>query len=82
MEKNVDVKVVTLDGSLIHKAGLMTGGRSRNDQRRWNKTEVQNLTKLKDDLQFEIGQLQAKSQTLWKLRLWKMNCLRLNLKLL
>lgn len=58
--KNVDVKVVTLDGSLIHKAGLMTGGRSRNDQRRWNKTEVQNLTRLKDDLQFEIGQLQAK----------------------
>jgi len=57
-KKNIDVKVVTLDGSLIHKAGLMTGGRSKNEQR-WNKTEVQNLTKLKDDLAFELNQLQA-----------------------
>ncbi|KAH3685085.1 hypothetical protein WICPIJ_003962 [Wickerhamomyces pijperi] len=57
-ERNVDVKVVTLDGSLIHKAGLMTGGKSKNgSERRWNKNEVQDLTKIKDDLLFKLREL-------------------------
>lgn len=66
--KNIDVKVVTLDGSLIHKAGLMTGGRSKNQERRWNKTEVQNLTKLKDDLSFELSQLQERRPEYMKIK--------------
>ncbi|KAH3679044.1 hypothetical protein WICMUC_001239 [Wickerhamomyces mucosus] len=55
--KRVDVKVVTVDGSLIHKAGLMTGGKSKNSERRWNKTEVQTLTKLKDELSSKLNDL-------------------------
>jgi structural maintenance of chromosome 1 len=56
--KRIDVKAVTLDGSLIHKAGLMTGGRSQNQERRWNKTDVSRLTKLSDELSFQLNELQ------------------------
>ncbi|CCH41801.1 Structural maintenance of chromosomes protein [Wickerhamomyces ciferrii] len=66
--KKIDVKVVTLDGSLIHKAGLMTGGRAKNQERRWNKTEVQNLTRLKDDLSYELNQLQERRPDHMKIR--------------
>ena len=56
-EKRNDVKAVTLDGSIIHKGGNMTGGQGgKQDSRRWEDTEVDNLRKLKDKL---VSELQA-----------------------
>ncbi|KAK8191429.1 putative cohesin complex subunit [Phyllosticta capitalensis] len=51
-EKNVDAKAVTLDGTVIHKGGLMTGGRGPQDRnnRRWEDAEVENLKRLRDKL--------------------------------
>lgn len=57
-EKRNDVKAVTLDGSIIHKGGNMTGGQlGKGDARRWEDTEVENLRKLKDKLVAELSAL-------------------------
>lgn len=58
-EKGVEAKAVTLDGTVIHKGGLMTGGRGPGQQsaRRWEDTEVENLRKLKDKLLADIDAL-------------------------
>ena len=57
-EKKNDVKAVTLDGSIIHKGGNMTGGQGgKQDLRRWEDTEVENLRKLKDKLVSELSAL-------------------------
>lgn len=56
--RNVDAKAVTLDGSVIHKGGLMTGGRGREQNtRRWDDAEVDRLNKLKDKLMEEFTSL-------------------------
>lgn len=56
-EKRIDVKAITLDGSIIHKGGNMTGGQgAKQDARRWEDTDVENLRRLKDKL---VSELQA-----------------------
>lgn len=50
-------KLVTLEGGLIHKAGLMTGGTSKNINSSWDKEIYQNLMLLKDKLSGEIDNL-------------------------
>lgn len=57
-EKRNDVKAVTLDGSIIHKGGNMTGGQGgKGDARRWEDVEVENLRKLKDKLIADLAGL-------------------------
>lgn len=57
-EKRNDVKAVTLDGSVIHKGGNMTGGQGgKGDARRWEDTEVENLRKLKEKLVADLSAL-------------------------
>ena len=57
-EKRNDVKAVTLDGSIIHKGGNMTGGQgTKPDSRRWEETEVENLRKLQEKLVAELATL-------------------------
>ncbi len=57
-EKRNDVKAVTLDGSIIHKGGNMTGGQGgKQDSRRWEDTEVDNLQKLQEKLVSELAAL-------------------------
>ena len=57
-EKHIDVKAITLDGSVIHKGGNMTGGQGgKQDARRWEDTEVENLRRLKDKLFSELRAL-------------------------
>lgn len=58
-ERGVEAKAVTLDGTVIHKGGLMTGGRGPGQQnaRRWEDAEVENLRKLKDNLLAEFDKL-------------------------
>ncbi|SCU78638.1 LADA_0A06634g1_1 [Lachancea dasiensis] len=50
-------KLVSLDGSIVHKAGLMTGGTSIISGNRWDKEEYQSLISLKDTLLDEIAEL-------------------------
>lgn len=55
-------KFVSLDGSIIHKSGLMTGGQQ--DKRTgasasWNKEEMGNLLKKKDEISTELERLSA-----------------------
>ncbi|KAL2386500.1 hypothetical protein RJZ90_000637 [Blastomyces dermatitidis] len=58
-ERGVDAKAVTLDGTVIHKGGLMTGGRSPGHQqsKRWEDTDITNLHKLKEKLIADLGNL-------------------------
>jgi structural maintenance of chromosome 1 len=58
-EKGVEAKAVTLDGTVIHKGGLMTGGRGPGYQqsKRWEDADVTNLHKLKDKLLTDLANL-------------------------
>ncbi|KLJ07395.1 structural maintenance-chromosome 1 [Blastomyces silverae] len=58
-DRGVDAKAVTLDGTVIHKGGLMTGGRGPGHQqsKRWEDTDITNLHKLKDKLIADLGNL-------------------------
>ncbi|KAI9888933.1 MAG: Structural maintenance of chromosomes protein 1 [Vezdaea aestivalis] len=58
-DKGIEAKAVTLDGTVIHKGGLMTGGRGpgRQNSRRWEDAEVEALRKLKDNLHKELESL-------------------------
>ncbi|KAL8964573.1 MAG: hypothetical protein Q9183_004357, partial [Haloplaca sp. 2 TL-2023] len=57
-DKRNDVKAVTLDGSIIHKGGNMTGGQGgKQDARRWEDTEVESLRKIKDKLIADLSSL-------------------------
>ncbi|KAI9755380.1 MAG: substrate-specific activator of APC-dependent proteolysis [Chaenotheca gracillima] len=58
-EKGVEAKAVTLDGTVIHKGGLMTGGRGPGDQnaQRWEDSKVETLRKLKEKLMNELTAL-------------------------
>ncbi|KAI9798097.1 MAG: Structural maintenance of chromosomes protein 1 [Piccolia ochrophora] len=63
-QKGIEAKAVTLDGTVIHKGGLMTGGRGpRQDRsRRWEDAEVENLHKYKDKLTTELSALPKDSR--------------------
>lgn len=56
-ERNVKSKLVTLEGALIHKAGLMTGGVSARTQNRWDKEQYQGLMVMKDEMQEKISEI-------------------------
>ncbi|CCO26639.1 Structural maintenance of chromosomes protein 1 AltName: Full=Chromosome segregation protein smc1 [Rhizoctonia solani AG-1 IB] len=56
-EKGQEVKAVTLDGTVIHKAGLITGGRGHGTTRKWEEKEIQALNKQKDSLHTQLREL-------------------------
>ncbi|KAI0041884.1 cohesin complex subunit psm1 [Auriscalpium vulgare] len=57
-EKNADVKVVTLEGTVIHKTGLMTGGRSAHENsRRWEEKDIQGLQRARDSFLSQLREL-------------------------
>ncbi|EPS38697.1 hypothetical protein H072_7507 [Dactylellina haptotyla CBS 200.50] len=61
-EKGMEVKAVTLDGSVIHKGGMMSGGRvDKRNARRWDETEADGFRKLVDDLKTKIQDLDKAS---------------------
>ncbi|KAF7352348.1 Structural maintenance of chromosomes protein [Mycena venus] len=58
-EKGQEVKAVTLEGTIIHKSGLITGGKStHNSGKKWDEKDVQGLTKKKDTLMAQLRDLQ------------------------
>ena len=57
-EKGVDAKAVTLDGTVIHKAGLMTGGRGKEqNSRRWEDADVDSLRNMADKYRNDLAAL-------------------------
>ncbi|AGO13844.1 AaceriAGL023Wp [[Ashbya] aceris (nom. inval.)] len=61
--RNVKAKLVTLEGALIHRAGLMTGGITKNNSNRWDKEEYQSLLLLKDKISTELSELTTTIRT-------------------
>src|SRR5262249_53372138 len=59
-EKRIQVKAITLEGFVIHKAGLMTGGRGldhKGGKRRFEDQDVQNLERMAVKFRDEIANL-------------------------
>lgn len=59
-EKKIQVKAVSVDGYVIHKAGLMTGGRGpeqRQGKRRFEENDVESLRKVAGKYRDEIENL-------------------------
>lgn len=55
-ERRIEAKAVTLDGTVIHRSGNLTGGHQENSTvgQRWTDSDVDNLRKLRDS---QIAQL-------------------------
>lgn len=58
-EKGQEVKAVTLDGTVIHRSGLITGGQGTSGGRKFNDTDVQNLQRQRDTLVQQLKDLAA-----------------------
>ncbi|KAJ8594932.1 RecF/RecN/SMC protein [Rhizopogon salebrosus TDB-379] len=57
-ERGQEVKAVTLEGTVIHKSGLITGGRSSHGgSKKWEEKDVQGLTRLRDNLMAQLQEL-------------------------
>ncbi|KAI8911697.1 RecF/RecN/SMC [Gorgonomyces haynaldii] len=58
-DKRQEVKVVSLDGGVIHKTGMITGGvnESMNGAKRWEEKEIENLQQDKQKLQAVLSDL-------------------------
>lgn len=57
-EKRNDVKAVTLEGTVIHRGGNMTGGQNdKNESRRFDDNETDSLRHLQEKLQRELESL-------------------------
>ncbi|CEH19151.1 cohesin complex subunit psm1 [Ceraceosorus bombacis] len=57
-EKKVEVKAVTLDGTLIHKSGNITGGVTAGERtHRWEEREVDGLGRQRDQCLAELKEL-------------------------
>ncbi|GLB42400.1 putative structural maintenance of chromosomes protein [Lyophyllum shimeji] len=57
-EKGQEVKPVTLEGTVIHKSGLITGGRSTHGMgEKWDEKNVQGLMRARDSLMAQLREL-------------------------
>ncbi|TFY79840.1 hypothetical protein EWM64_g4174 [Hericium alpestre] len=57
-EKGQEVKAVTLEGTIIHKSGLITGGRSSHDNnKKWEEKDVQGLHRVRATLLAQMSDL-------------------------
>ncbi|KAI0808015.1 condensin complex subunit SMC1 [Fomes fomentarius] len=57
-EKGQEVKAVTLEGTVIHKSGLITGGKSsQNTGKKWEEKDVQGLQRMRDGLMAQMMEL-------------------------
>ncbi|KAF4618816.1 hypothetical protein D9613_009734 [Agrocybe pediades] len=57
-DRGQEIKAVTLEGTVIHKSGLITGGKSGHDtSRKWDEKDLQGLVRLRDTLLAEQREL-------------------------
>lgn len=64
--QSVSNKMVTLEGEVIHKSGLMTGGQhiqKSSASLTWTKQDLVKLTNKRDDLVSELGRVQAEKSS-------------------
>lgn len=62
-DKKVDAKAVTLEGTVIHKSGLITGGQSSSSGgKRWEERELQGLATQRDKCLAELKELQKEKR--------------------
>ncbi|KAI9663918.1 MAG: Structural maintenance of chromosomes protein 1 [Bathelium mastoideum] len=65
--KGMDTRAVTLDGTVIHKGGNMTGGRGPDDQakasaRRWDDAEVEKMRTVRENYLAEHQQITSSQE--------------------
>ncbi|KAI8805659.1 RecF/RecN/SMC [Cladochytrium replicatum] len=83
-EKQVEVKAVTLDGNIIHKSGLITGGQASGPAsagRRWEDKDVEELRKASENLTTQLESIQKERRRLGSDEVVKANFGRLQSKL-
>ncbi|TBU39664.1 condensin complex subunit SMC1 [Dichomitus squalens] len=57
-EKGQEVKAVTLEGTIIHKSGLITGGKSsQTNGKKWEEKDVQGLQRARDNFIAQLLEL-------------------------
>lgn len=57
-EKGQEVKAVTLEGTIIHKSGLITGGRSTHGgNKKWEAKDIQGLQRVRDEFLTRLNEL-------------------------
>ncbi|KAJ1739879.1 Structural maintenance of chromosomes protein 1 [Coemansia sp. RSA 990] len=69
-ERKLDAKAVTLDGTVIHRSGLITGGigshKQRSKAQAWEAAAVDNLRKARDRLTEELQEIARERRKLAK----------------
>ncbi|KAG8849135.1 Structural maintenance of chromosomes protein 1 [Tulasnella sp. 330] len=58
-DKQQEVKAVTLEGTIIHKGGNITGGRSTHNNKKWEDQEVAGMRRTQDVLISQLKELSA-----------------------
>ncbi|KAI8575705.1 hypothetical protein K450DRAFT_260414 [Umbelopsis ramanniana AG] len=61
-ERNQEVKAVTLDGTVIHKNGLITGGEGVSAAKQWEERELEGLKQTRDNLLAQLNELSKKKR--------------------
>lgn len=58
-QRRIEVKAVTLDGTVIHKSGNITGGQheSRKNAQRWTDNDIEGLRRLRDSSMQKLNEL-------------------------
>ncbi|CAM0136232.1 unnamed protein product [Umbelopsis sp. WA50703] len=59
-DRNQEVKAVTLDGTVIHRTGLITGGESVGTAKQWEERELEGLKQTRDNLLAQLNELSKK----------------------
>lgn len=85
-ERRIDAKAVTLDGTVIHKSGNLTGGQheNKNSGRRWTDRDIEGLRHLRDTQMAQLKELdlEAKKQTDEEVLLAEVSSLAARMRLL
>ncbi|PWN30250.1 RecF/RecN/SMC protein [Jaminaea rosea] len=63
-ERKIEAKAVTLEGTIIHKSGLITGGQAGEQKKRWEEREVQGLQRQRQECSAELKELQQERHKL------------------
>lgn len=63
-ERKQEVKVVTLDGTILHKTGMLTGGQGEtsNHSQRWEEKEVGDLKRQRDALNLQLDDISKRKR--------------------
>ncbi|KAL7748281.1 Structural maintenance of chromosomes protein 1 [Sorochytrium milnesiophthora] len=65
-EKGHQIKAVTIDGTIIHKSGMITGGSSGHDSgaSRWEEREVENMKRAHEKINADLAEITKEKRRL------------------